>query len=91
MTRRRVHPNRSHPGAQEWSRRLAVRIGVSNSGTLWLYIPQGVNVVNLSFTTKGNREIPAQHQLAANLLMVGFQDQPDPVRWELSFSNAPAK
>jgi hypothetical protein len=54
--------------------------------TLWFYVPKGVAVTRLGLVTKGGSAIPARHVLADNLLTVSFQGQPEPVRWELSFS-----
>ena len=59
--------------------------------TLWFYLPKGFIVEHLSVVAKGSDEIPEQHQLTDNTLMVSFKGQQQPLRWELSFTVSPQK
>ena len=54
--------------------------------TLWFYIPEGVAVAAVGARTKGNREVPVQHELAGNSLKVSLQGQPENVDWEVKFT-----
>jgi hypothetical protein len=81
---------------QEWNSAKSKLSGTSQSVpgegyTLWFYIPKGVNAQSLKVAAKGNREVPAQHLLKDNLLMVSFEGQAEPVTWELSSASASAK
>jgi hypothetical protein len=53
--------------------------------TLWFYLPKGFAVEHLSVATQGSEEIPEQHSLTGNALMVSFHGQQQPVRWEVNF------
>jgi hypothetical protein len=58
---------------------------------LWFYIPKGITLSNLAVVTSGGREVPAQHSIEGDSLMLSFEGQPDPVKWQLSFTKARAK
>jgi Melibiase/Alpha galactosidase C-terminal beta sandwich domain len=53
--------------------------------SLWFYLPKGFSVEHLSVVGKGNEEIAEKHSLTGNALMVSFQGQKQPVRWEVNF------
>jgi len=53
--------------------------------TLWVYVPGEEEVLQVRASTEGNREVPAQHQLAGNSLSVSFAGQPETVNWEIAF------
>ena len=57
--------------------------------SLWFYLPKGFAVEHLSVVGEGSGEIPEKHSLTGNALMVSFQGQQQPVRWEVSFRGSP--
>jgi hypothetical protein len=57
--------------------------------TLWFYLPKRFSIGHLSVVARGRDEIPEQHRMTGNALMVSFKGQQQPVRWELSFSVSP--
>jgi hypothetical protein len=59
--------------------------------TLWFNLPKGFAVEHLSVVGTGSGEIPEKHSLTGNALMVSFQGQQQPVRWEVSFRPSPNK
>jgi hypothetical protein len=56
--------------------------------TLFIYVPQGVTVSKIGTRSKGNREVPASHEVTANTLKVSFRGQPDAVDWQVEFSGS---
>ncbi len=79
---------------QEWDPSKNKLSGTSESVpgepySLWFYLPKGFTVEHLSVVGKGSEEIPQKHALTGNGLMVSFTGQPQPVRWEVSFSGSP--
>ena len=54
--------------------------------TLWFYVPEGVAAAAVGARTKGNREVPTQHELAGNSLKVSLQGQSEDVEWEVKFT-----
>jgi hypothetical protein len=78
---------------QEWDGSNKQLSGTSQSVpheayTLWFYIPKGFNVARVSVFAKGGGEIPVQHQLTGNSLMVSFPGREELVSWELSFARS---
>jgi hypothetical protein len=76
--------------AMEWNRALNRLRGTSEtvSGdayTLWVYVPKGVSMSQVGARTKGNAEVPVQHELRGNSLRMTFAGQPEPVQWEVEF------
>jgi hypothetical protein len=74
----------------EWDREQNRLRGTSEtvSGdayTLWVYVPKGVSVSQVGARTKGNAEVPVQHELSGNSLRLNFQGQPETVNWEVEF------
>jgi hypothetical protein len=57
--------------------------------SLWFYVPKGFSVEHLRVVGEGSAEIPEKHSLAGNALMVSFQGQQQPMRWEVSFRGSP--
>jgi hypothetical protein len=57
--------------------------------SLWFYLPTGFSVEHLSVVGEGSAEVPEKHSLTGNALMVSFQGQSQPVRWEVSFRGSP--
>jgi hypothetical protein len=53
--------------------------------TLWVYVPKGVSISQVGARTKGNAEVPVQHELSGNSLRMTFAGQPEPVQWEVAF------
>jgi hypothetical protein len=53
--------------------------------TLWVYVPKGVSISQVGARTKGNAEVPVQHELRGNSLRMSFAGQPEPVQWEVEF------
>ena len=53
--------------------------------TLWVYVPKGVSISQVGARTKGNAEVPVQHELSGNSLRMTFAGQPEPVQWEVEF------
>jgi hypothetical protein len=53
--------------------------------TLWVYVPKGVSISQVGARTKGNAEVPVQHELSGNSLRLNFQGQPETVNWEVEF------
>ena len=53
--------------------------------TLWVYVPKGVSVSQVRARSKGNAEVPVQHELSGNCLRMTFAGQPEPVQWEVEF------
>ena len=81
---------------QQWDDSKSTLSGTSEAipgepYSLWFYLPKGFNFEHLSVVAKGTDEIPEQHQLTDNTLMVTFKGQQQPVRWELSFTANPKK
>jgi hypothetical protein len=54
--------------------------------TLWVYVPKGVSISQVRARTKGNAEVPVQHELRGNSLGLSFQGQPEAVDWEVEFT-----
>jgi len=53
--------------------------------TLWVYVPKGVSISQVRTRTKGNVEVPVQHELSGNSLRMTFAGQLEPVQWEVEF------
>jgi hypothetical protein len=53
--------------------------------TLWVYVPKGVSVSQVRARTKGNGDVPVQHEVSGNSLRLTFQGQPESVNWEVEF------
>jgi hypothetical protein len=58
---------------------------------LWFYVPRGMHLTKVTVTKNGNREIAAKRAAEGESLMLSFDGQAEPVRWELSFANASVK
>ena len=54
--------------------------------TLWVYVPKGMNVSQVRAATRGNPEVPVQHELNGNSLTISFAGQPEAVNWEAEFT-----
>jgi len=54
--------------------------------TLWVYVPEGVEVSRTRAAGTGGSVIPVQHELTGNSLMVSFQGQQESVDWEVEFT-----
>jgi hypothetical protein len=81
---------------QQWDGANAKLTGTSQSipgenYKLWFYIPQAMSLVKITVTKNGNREIAAKRSAEGESLMLSFDGQAEPVKWELSFANARMK
>ncbi|MDR3718900.1 MAG: alpha-galactosidase [Bryobacteraceae bacterium] len=54
--------------------------------TLWIHLPDGVQVVHAK-ASSGGREIAVIQKLTGNSLMVRFEAQPAPVDWQIAFTS----
>jgi hypothetical protein len=77
---------------QEWDAAKSTLSGTSETVpgepySLWFYLPKGFSVEHLSVA--GSEGIPEKHSLTDNALVVSFQGQQQPVRWEVSFRGSP--
>ncbi|HZR58870.1 MAG TPA: alpha-galactosidase [Terriglobales bacterium] len=81
---------------QEWDEAKSTLSGTSESVpgqayTLWFYIPKGIKVLKLRVAAKESREIPARQIVDGDSLMISFEGQLEPVRWEIGFSKTVIK
>ncbi len=79
---------------QEWDGSKNTLSGTSETVpdapyTLWFYLPKGFAVEHLSVVAEGGEGIPEKHSLTGDALMITFQGQQKPVRWEVSFRGSP--
>jgi hypothetical protein len=59
--------------------------------TLFIYVPDGMNIVQASASTPDNHEVKVNNEVDGNSLKLTFQGQPDNIRWKVDFSLRTAK
>jgi hypothetical protein len=56
------------------------------SYSLFFYVPEGVAVSQVRAAVHGAHEVPVQHELSGNSLMVSFQGQQEVADWQIAFA-----
>jgi Melibiase len=55
--------------------------------SLWIYVPDGMTVTQVTARTSDGGSLPEQHGMAGHALKVRFEGQAGPVRWSLDFAD----
>jgi hypothetical protein len=81
---------------QQWDSANATLTGTSQSipgenYKLWFYIPKAMTLARVMVSKNGNREIAAKRSAEGESLLLSFDGQAEPVKWELSFATAQMK
>jgi hypothetical protein len=81
---------------QQWDSANSKLTGTSQSIAgenykLWFYVPKEMTLTRVMVTRNGNRQIAANRSADGESLMLSFDGQAEPVKWELSFANAGRK
>jgi hypothetical protein len=59
--------------------------------TLWFYVPEGSEPLQVTAHAAGHRQVPVRHELHDRTLSVSFPGQQGPVDWEIRFHNTKAR
>jgi hypothetical protein len=59
--------------------------------TLFIYVPDGMDISHVQATIGDNREVKVNQVLVGNSLKLSFQGQPETVKWQVIFSGKASK
>lgn len=53
--------------------------------TLFIYVPDGMNILKSKASTSDNREVKINHEMVGNSLKLSFHGQPEKIHWQVEF------
>jgi len=53
---------------------------------LFIYVPEGMNILQSKASTSDNSEVKINHEMVGNSLKLSFQGQPEKIHWQVGFS-----